>query len=70
MKVLTLTTAQLSTIELALATWIARCRSEATAMDELAIDLPGAAEQCRKNAEASRKFKCEAEAVFDAIKGA
>lgn len=59
-----LTFKDLSTIKLALMGWSERCRAEAKSMDGLAEQFPDSADQCRKNAAASREFNADAEELL------
>jgi hypothetical protein len=60
----------IGTISLALAAWKARCKHEAETMDKWAKDYedrPEMADNCRRNAAASRGFIVEADEALEAL---
>jgi hypothetical protein len=58
---------EMTTIRMALIYWAERCKAEAKIMDDWAKDPNLNPEQCKRNAEASRSFKAEADALLEKL---
>jgi hypothetical protein len=66
-----ITLEEFGTIRLALMGWSERCNAEAKMMDEWSREEgrePHLIEKCKANAEASRKFKADADALLEKLR--